>query len=44
MNVDPLDVNFTGNDFHLTLGSPVANAGLPGLVSGVTSMGAYQAP
>jgi hypothetical protein len=43
MNVDPLYVNFT-DDFHLTSGGPVANAGLPGLVSGVTSMGAYQAP
>jgi hypothetical protein len=44
MNMDPLYVNFPGSDYHLTLGSPVANAGLPGLVPGMTSMGAYQAP
>jgi hypothetical protein len=44
MNMDPLYVNFSGNDFHLTLASPVANAALPGLVPGMTSMGAYQAP
>jgi hypothetical protein len=44
MNLDPLYVNFWGKDFHLTTGSPVANTGLLGLVSGMTSMGAYQAP
>lgn len=44
MNLDPLYANFGGNDFHLTVGSPVANTGLPGLVSGMTSMGAYSAP
>jgi len=41
MNLDPLYVNFGGHDFHLTTGSPVANTGLPGLVPGMTSMGAY---
>jgi hypothetical protein len=41
MNLDPLYVNFGGNDFHLTVGSPVANTGLPALVGGMTSMGAY---
>jgi hypothetical protein len=44
MNLDPLYVNFGGNDFHLTVGSPVANTGLPALVGGMTSMGAYSAP
>jgi hypothetical protein len=34
-------VNFSSNDFHLTVGSPMANTGLPGLVSRITSTGAY---
>lgn len=41
IDVDPLYVNFTGDDFHLQAGSPVANAGLPGLDNDMTSMGAY---
>jgi len=44
MDMDPMYVNFTGKDFQLTAGSPVANAGLPALVPGMTSIGAYEAP
>ena len=43
--IDPGYMNFTGNNFHpASCSSPVASAGLPGLVSGMTSMGAYSAP
>jgi hypothetical protein len=41
IDVDPLYVDFTGSDFQLQTGSPVANAGLPGLDNDMTSMGAY---
>jgi len=44
INVDPLYVSFSGNNFQLQTGSPVATTGLPGLDNGMSSMGAYAAP
>jgi hypothetical protein len=44
INLDPMYVGFTVADFHLATTSPVADTGLPGLVSGMTSMGAYAVP
>jgi hypothetical protein len=43
-NIDPAYVNFAGKDFHLSSGSPVGYAGLPGMDYGMFSMGAYSAP
>jgi hypothetical protein len=44
INFDPLYVSFSGNNFQLQTGSPVATTGLPGMDYGMTSMGAYAAP
>jgi hypothetical protein len=41
-NVNPLYVNFTGDNFELQSTSPIADAGLPGLDNDMMSMGAYQ--
>ena len=40
INVDPLYTNFAGNNFTLTVGSPLHNAGLAGTGTGLTSIGA----
>jgi hypothetical protein len=39
-DVDPRYVNAAGNDFHLQAGSPLLNAGQPGLVGGINYIGA----
>ena len=41
IEVDPLYIDFTGDDFHLRQGSPCLNTGKPGASGGYTTIGAW---